>query len=134
VDFAHLGRSGKPTINVEENGPLVASLRIDSSAPGCRQLTRRIRLCEETDFVEISNIVDKERAPLNPHPGQGDQASDFAQHGSKKSVQFAFPLSVPNGKMLLDIPLGAMQPEIDQLPGSCQKKLAPRRPMDRRLQ
>jgi alpha-mannosidase len=123
VDFAHLGRSGKPTITVEENGPLVASIRIDSSAPGCRQLTRRIRLCEETDFVEISNIVDKERAPLNPHPGQGDQGADFAQHGSKESVQFAFPLSVPNGKMLLDIPLGAMQPEIDQLPGSCKNWL-----------
>ena len=123
LDFAHLGRSGKPTITVEENGPLVASLRIDSSAPGCRQLTRRIRLCEETDFVEISNIVDKERAPLNPHPGQGDQGSDFAQHGSKESVQFAFPLSVANGKMLLDIPLGAMQPEIDQLPGSCKNWL-----------
>ena len=123
VDFAHLGRSGKPTITVEENGPLVASIRIDSSAPGCRHLTRRIRLCEETNFVEISNIVDKERAPLNPHPGQGDQASAFAQHGSKESVQFAFPLSVPNGKMLLDIPLGAMQPEIDQLPGSCKNWL-----------
>jgi alpha-mannosidase len=123
VDFAHLGRSGEPTITVEENGPLVASIRIDSSAPGCRHLTRRIRLCEEADFVEISNIVDKERAPLNPHPGQGDQGSNFAQHGSKESVQFAFPLSVPNGKMLLDIPLGAMQPEIDQLPGSCKNWL-----------
>jgi hypothetical protein len=123
IDFAHLGRSGKPTITVEEDGPLVASLRIDSSAPGCRQLTRRIRLCEEADFVEISNIVDKERAPPNPHPGQGDQGSDFAQHGSKESVQFAFPLAVPNGKMLMDIPLGAMQPEIDQLPGSCKNWL-----------
>jgi hypothetical protein len=123
VDFAHLGRSGKPTITVEENGPLVASIRIDSSAPGCRHLTRRIRLCEETNFVEISNIVDKERAPLNPHPGQGDQGAEFAQHGSKESVQFAFPFSVPNGKMLLDMPLGAMQPEIDQLPGSCKNWL-----------
>jgi hypothetical protein len=123
VDFAHLGRSGKPTITVEENGPLVASIRIDSSAPGCRHLTRRIRLCEGADFVEISNIVDKERAALNPHPGQGDQASDFAQQGSKESVQFVFPFSVPNGKMLLDIPLGAMQPEIDQLPGSCKNWL-----------
>ena len=123
VDLAHLGRSGKAVITIEENGPLVASMRIDSSAPGCKQLTRRIRLCAESDFVEISNIVDKERAPLNLHPGQGDQGSDFAQHGSKESVQFAFPLSVPDGRMLMDIPFGAMQPEIDQLPGSCKNWL-----------
>ena len=123
IDFAHLGHSGKPVITVEEDGPLVASLRIESSAPGCKQLTRRVRLCAESDFLEISNIVDKERAPLNPHPGQGDQGADFAQHGSKESVQFAFPFSVPDGKMLMDIPLGAMEPEIDQLPGSCKNWL-----------
>jgi alpha-mannosidase len=123
VDFAHLGQSGKPVITIEEDGPLVASLRIESSAPGCTQLTRRVRLYAESDFLEISNIVDKERAPLNPHPGQGDQGSDFAQHGSKESVQFAFPFCVTNGKMLMDIPLGVMEPEIDQLPGSCKNWL-----------
>ena len=123
VDMAHLSRSGKPTITIEENGPLVTSLRIESSAPGCNSLTRTIRLCADSNYVEISNIVNKERAPLNPHPGQGGQGDDFAQHGSKESVQFAFPLSVPNGKMLMDIPLGAMQPEIDQLPGSCKNWL-----------
>jgi alpha-mannosidase len=123
VDLAHLGHSGKPVITIEEDGPLVASLRIESSAPGCKQLTRRVRLYAESDFLEISNIVDKERAPLNPHPGQGDQGSDFAQHGSKESVQFAFPFSVTDGKMLMDIPLGVMEPEIDQLPGSCKNWL-----------
>ncbi|HEX4322224.1 MAG TPA: glycoside hydrolase family 38 C-terminal domain-containing protein [Acidobacteriaceae bacterium] len=123
TDMAHLGHSGKPTLVVEENGPLVATLRIESSAVGCKSLTRTLRLYAGADYVEIHNLVDKERAPLNPHPGKGGQGDDFAQHGSKESVQFAFPLAVPDGKMLMDIPLGAMQPEIDQLPGSCKNWL-----------
>jgi alpha-mannosidase len=122
-DLEHLGRSGKPTIVAEENGPLVATLRIESSAPGCKSLVRRIRLSADADYLELSNTVDKERAPLNPHPGQGNQGSEFAQHGSKESVQFAFPFAMPDGKILMDIPLGAMQPEIDQLPGSCKNWL-----------
>jgi alpha-mannosidase len=122
-DVTHLGHSGKATIVIEENGPLVVSLRIESSAPGCRSLVRRIRLFADADYLEITNTVDKERAALNPHPGNGDQGSEFAQHGSKESVQFAFPFAVPDGKILMDIPLGAMQPEIDQLPGSCKNWL-----------
>ncbi len=123
-DTANLGRSGKPTIVVEENGPLVACLRIESPAPGCRSLVRRIRLAAETDFLELINTVDKERAALNPHPGNGDQGSEFAQHGAKESVQFAFPFAIPDGRILMDIPLGAMEPERDQLPGSCKNWLS----------
>jgi alpha-mannosidase len=122
-DVAHLGRSGKPVIVVEENGPLVVCLRIESQAPGCRSLVRRVRLTASADFLELINTVDKERAALNPHPGNGDQSSEFAQHGAKESVQFAFPLAVPGGKMLMDIALGAMEPEVDQLPGSCKNWL-----------
>ncbi len=122
-DVAHLGRSGRPTLVLEESGPLVATMRIESAAPGCKSLTRRIRVTADADFVEISNTVDKERAALNPHPGNGDQGSEFAQHGSKESVQFAFPFAVPEGRILMDIPLGVMEPERDQLPGSCKNWL-----------
>ncbi len=122
-DVGHLGQGGKAEIVAEESGPLVVSLRIESSAPGCKSLVRRIRLMADADFLEITNTVDKERAALNPHPGDGDQGSEFAQHGSKESVQFAFPFAVPDGQILMDIPLGAMRPEIDQLPGSCKNWL-----------
>jgi alpha-mannosidase len=67
--------------------------------------------------------VDKERAALNPHPGAEGQAGEFAQRGSKESLQFAFPLSVPGGKMTMDVPLGNMRPEVDQLPGACKNWL-----------
>lgn len=123
TDLAHLSRSGAPKLTIEDHGPLVATLRIDSAAPGCKSLTRRVRLAAGMSHVEIVNVVDKERAALNPHPGKGDQGSDFAQHGSKESVQFAFPFAVADGRMTMDIPLAVMEPEIDQLPGSCKNWL-----------
>ena len=122
-DVEHLGHSGKPTITVEDAGPLVATLRVQSSAPSCNGLTRRVRLVAGQDFVAIENTVDKQRAPLNPHPGKGNQGDEFAQRGSKESVQFGFPMLVPDGKMTLDVPLATMQPEVDQLPGSCKNWL-----------
>jgi alpha-mannosidase len=122
-DVDHLGRSGKPTITVEDAGPLVATLRVDSTAPSCNGLTRRVRLVAGQDFIELENIVDKRRAPLNPNPGKGDQGSEFAQRGNKESIQFVFPLAVPGGTMRLDVPLAVMRPEVDQLPGSCKNWL-----------
>ena len=119
----HLQSSGPASIIIEDNGPLVASMRMESSAPSCKSLVRRVRLAAGMDHVELFNIVDKERAPLNPHPGVGGPGDEFAQRGSKESLQFAFPFSVPEGNMTIDIPLGNMRPETDQLPGSCKNWL-----------
>jgi alpha-mannosidase len=117
-DLEHLGRSGKPVITVEDAGPLVATLRVESSAPTCNKLVRRVRVMAGIDFVMIENIVDKQRAALNPDPGKGGPGGPFAQRGNKESIQFAFPLSVSGGKMSMDVPLAVMRPELDQLPGS----------------
>ncbi|WP_187143139.1 glycosyl hydrolase-related protein [Terriglobus albidus] len=122
-DIDHLQSSGSAKVVMEESGSLLVSLRIEASAPGCKSLTRRLRLVAGMDYVEIANTVDKLQAPLNPHPGVGGPGDEFAQRGSKESVQFAFPFAVPNGTMMVDIPLGAMQPEKDQLPGSCKNWL-----------
>jgi alpha-mannosidase len=122
-DVDHLQSSGPATIVAEERGPLVVSIRIESSAPGCKSLVRRIRLAAGMDYVQVSNTIDKLRAPLNPHPGVGGPGDEFAQRGSKESLQFAFPFAVPNGKVAMDIALGNMRPETDQLPGSCKNWL-----------
>jgi alpha-mannosidase len=122
-DVAHLEKSGPAKVVVEDHGPLIVSVRVEASAPSCNSLVRRVRLAAETDYLELTNIVDKKRAALNPHPGSGDQAGEFAQRGSKESIQFAFPFAVPEGKMSMDIALGNMQPEVDQLPGSCKNWL-----------
>ena len=56
-------RALKPTApcasEVLENGPLVASLRIDSDAPGCNQLVREVRVVDGLDRVEFVNHVDR---------------------------------------------------------------------------
>lgn len=122
-DISKIQTSGPCKVVVEESGPLVVSLRMESSAPGCKSLVRRARLIAGADWIELTNVVDKERAPLNPHPGQGGPGDEFAQRGAKESLQFAFPFAVPGGKMHIEIPFGVMQPEIDQLPGSCKNWL-----------
>ncbi|MGB8538211.1 MAG: glycoside hydrolase family 38 C-terminal domain-containing protein [Acidobacteriaceae bacterium] len=122
-DLDHLQSSGPARITVDDHGPLVATIRIESSAPTCKSLVRRVRLAAGMDYLELTNTIDKLPAAPNPHPGVGGPGDEFAQHGSKESIQFAFPFAVPNGKMSMDIALGNMQPEVDQLPGSCKNWL-----------
>jgi alpha-mannosidase len=122
-DTSKVSTSGPVRIATEEAGPLVATIRIESSAPGCVDLVRRVRLKASADWIEISNIVNKKRAPLNPHPGQGGPGGEFAQHESKESLQFAFPFAIESGQIHIDVPFAVMRPEIDQLPGSCKNSL-----------
>jgi len=122
-DTSKVSTSGPVLIAIEEPGPLVATIRIESSAPGCVDLVRRVRLKAYVDWIELSNTVNKKRAPQNPHPGKDGPAGDFAQSGSKESVQFAFPFAVEDGQIRIDVPLAVMRPEIDQLPGSCKNWL-----------
>ncbi len=122
-DVSQVQHSGAATIVVEDSGPLVASVRVESSAPGCKSLVRRVRLAAGAGHLELSNTVDKKQAALNPHPGKADQGGSFAQSGSKESIQFAFPFQVAQGTMTMDVPLATMRPEADQLPGSCKNWL-----------
>jgi len=122
-DTSKVSTSGPVRIAIEEPGPLVAAIRIESSAPGCVDLVRRVQLKASVDWIEISNIVNKKRAPLNPHPGQGGPGGDFAQHESKESLQFAFPFAIEDGQIHIDVPFAVMRPESDQLSGSCKNWL-----------
>lgn len=114
-----LQRNGQVTITVKEHGPVLSTLSITSTAPGCNKLTREIRLINGADYVEMTNILDKKRAELNPHPG--DYA--WANTGGKESVNFGFPFNVPSGAVKIDIPFAVMRPETDQIPGSCKNWL-----------
>ena len=109
-DLANLQRNGPVNLRIGEKGPLVASIIVESDAPGCRKLQREIRIVAGMDHVEIINTVDKTRL---------DVKSYMAKEG-KESVNFAFPFNVPDGEILLDIPLGVMRPELDQMPSACK--------------
>ncbi len=109
-DLANLRRNGPVHLHIGENGPLVASLIVESDAPGCHKLKREIRIVAGMDHVEIINTVDKARL----------DAKSYMDKEGKESINFAFPFNVPNGQILLDIPLGVMRPEFDQMPSACK--------------
>lgn len=102
---ADVQTNGPVQISLQEPGPLVASLRIESDAPGCRRLIREIRAVAGLDRLEIVNTVDK--LPVR----------------EKEGVHFGFAFNVPNGVVRLDIPWTVIRPEADQMPGACKNWL-----------
>ena len=109
-DLTRLQRNGPVRISVGDRGPVVASLIIESDAPGCMNLRREVRLTAGMDHVEIFNHVNKSR--LN--------AVSYHSKEGKESVNFAFPFNVPGGEMLVDLPLALMRPETDQMASACK--------------
>jgi hypothetical protein len=99
---AEAQRSGKVTIRLKENGPLVASYSIESPAPGCNSLKREVRLVHGLNRIELVNTIDR------------------ALVRAKESVHFGFPFRVPAGTVRYDIGYGVVRPESDQLPGACR--------------
>lgn len=94
----NLQTSSNAQITIKEKGPLVASLLVKSSAPGCNLLTQEIRLSQGSDKMEIINTVDK-KAVLK-----------------KEGIHFAFPFNIPNPQLRYNIPWGSVLNSYDQLP------------------
>jgi hypothetical protein len=118
-DLKNIQRNGPVKLTTKEKGPVLSTLLIESLAPGCNKLTREVQLVNGFDHVEMTNIVDKKRAELNPNPGDGA----WANTGGKESVNFGFPFAVRDGRVRIDIPFSVMRPEKDQIPGSCKNWL-----------
>jgi hypothetical protein len=93
--------AGAARIVVEEAGPLVATLRVESTAPGATRLVRRVTLVAGDDRAWLETAIDKTkvRAKESGH------------------IEFGFKLASPvvrvdQGEALVTIGK-------DQLPGSC---------------
>ncbi len=100
-DLKNLVTNGTPSISVTDAGPLVASIRVISTAPGCNSLTRTVTVCSGQADVLISDNVDKKKV--------------LAYEG----VHIGFGFNVPNAVTRMDMPLSVVRPGIDQLPASC---------------
>lgn len=109
-NLSDLKRNGPVKITVKEAGPLVASLLVESDAPGCHKLQREIRLTAGLDYVELINLVDKQRLA----------AANYNESAGKESVNFAFPFHVPGGQVRLEVPYGVLCPDTDQIPSACK--------------
>ena len=94
--------NGPVKITVKEHGPLVASLMIQSDAPGCRKLLREVRVVDGLDHVELIDRVDK--LPVRAVEG----------------VHFGFEFNVPDATVRMNSPLAVVETEKDQLPGACK--------------
>jgi len=103
-------RNGPVKISVRETGPLVASLLIESDAPGCHKLSREIRLVAGQDTVEIINTLDKDRLV----------ATSYHAKEGKESLNFGFPFAVPEGQVRLEVPFGVFRPDDEQIPSACK--------------
>ena len=92
--------TGPVTVAIEDAGPLVATLRVESAAPGAAGLVRRVRLIDGQDHLELINTVDK----LKIRKPEG--------------VYFGFPFNLPGAKPRVDTPWATVEVETEQLPGA----------------
>ena len=90
------------TLTVEDAGPLVLAVRIDSPAGGARSSVRRFRLVAGSDLVAADVGLDK--APVL----------------EKESAHVAFPFNVDDGVIRVDQGEALVEIEREQLPGSCR--------------
>ena len=95
-------RNGPAKVTMKENGPLVASLLVESDAPGCNKLVREVRLVSGLDRVEIIDTLDKKAIR------------------EVEGVHLGFGFDVPHAAVRINIPWGVIQPEKDQLAGACK--------------
>ncbi|MGE5361450.1 MAG: polysaccharide lyase family protein, partial [Bacteroidales bacterium] len=96
-DSAHASSNGPARITVVDRGPLVATLRVESEAPGCKRLVREVTLVDGLDYVTLVNAVDREAVR------------------EKDAVHFGFGFNVPGGIVRVDTPWAVVRPETDQL-------------------
>ncbi|MEI7526755.1 MAG: glycoside hydrolase family 38 C-terminal domain-containing protein, partial [Mariniphaga sp.] len=82
---------------IHENGPLLASIRVESDAEGCRGLSREITIIRGQSQIEITNIVDKLAVV------------------KKEGIHIGFAFNISNPVTRADIPWGIMELEKDQL-------------------
>ena len=101
ADTENAQGNGQVRIEVLENGPLVASLRIESDAPGCNSLVREVRVIDGLHRVEMINHLDRMSVR------------------EKDAVHIGFGFHVPEGTVRMETPWAVVRPNEDQLPGAC---------------
>jgi len=99
---AEAQRVSKVSVRLEDRGPLVATLRVESDAPGANALVRSLQVVAGSDQVFVTADLDKR------------------QVRSKESAHLAFPLALPGGVVRFDQGEAIVEPGRNQLPGSCR--------------
>jgi hypothetical protein len=93
---------GGVNVRVDDRGPLVATVRVETDAAGATKLIRVVQLVAGSDTVFVSAALDKRRVR------------------TKESAHLALPLSIPDGVVRLDEGEAVVEAERNQLAGSCR--------------
>lgn len=93
--------SGTPKITVINRGPLVASVRVVSSAPGCKSLARTVEVVAGEQRINFTDSLDMVSA--YPH---------------EEAVHIGFNLKVPGETIRMDTPWAVVNPRKDLIPNS----------------
>ena len=101
-DPSEARRVGHATAVLEDKGPLVATVRVESDAPGGTRLVRTVQVIAGSDTILVSATLDKSRVR------------------TKESAHLALPFPIPDGVVRLDEGEALVEPERSQLPGSCR--------------
>jgi len=87
-------------IKVLDDGEVAATLRVVSPAPGCKSLQRDVTIYKGLGRVDIVNTLDKLSVT------------------HKENIRFAFPFNIDIAEVTMDLAMGEMHPEREQLTGS----------------
>ena len=106
-DYLYTARIGKDprgieavrSVEIVENGPVAAMIRVVSDAPGCNSLIRDVMVYRSLDRVDIINTVDKK---------------DIVEF---ENVRFVFPFNFPHPDITMDLAMSEIHPEREQLAG-----------------
>ncbi len=99
-------------VEVIDAGPLAATLRVTSAAPGAQRLEREIRLIDGVNRLDVTNTIDKDAVR------------------TKEGVHFVFPFAIADPEVHLDMPWAVVRPEKDQVRGACKNYFTVQRWVD----
>ncbi len=87
------------SVEIIDNGPVAATIRVVSDAPGCNSLTRDVTVYRGIARADIANTLDKQ------------DITDF------ENVRFVFPFNFPHPDITMDLAMSEVHPEREQLEG-----------------
>jgi hypothetical protein len=85
-------------LTVLEHGPLVASIRVDSLAPGSNSLSRTVTVVDGMPEIRFSDTFDKQQVHQN------------------EAVHLGFSFDIPDDTVRMDMPWSVVRPDLDQTP------------------
>ena len=111
-DTSRAQEASRARLEVVDDGPLVATIRLTSEAPGAHALVREVTLHAGDDAVHLVTRLDKRAVR------------------EKEAVHLAFPLAVPGGVVRMEQGLAVVRPDADQAAGANRNLLPVQRWLD----